>query len=554
MTLKIKILILGLYSIGLSANALLPSETILLVNTNSLDSLKIAAHFTALRKLPQQNIIYLGLDESQPQISQDQFTKQIWDPVQQELQTRGLDDHVLAWIYSAGFPFRVKTPPCALSITGLTFTRNTVPEWKKIQNNWTNFALSPLFRGPSTNPKMLAQGTGSLDRFKAGLKDKMPIPAMMLGYTGKNGNTVDEVLAALKNGVKGDHTRPSSGVQFVKTDDKHRSIPREWQFSPVQLELAQRGIEATTTTNFPAHATRQWGLMTGAAHVSADKMPEFVPGAMADHMTSYAAMFDKNDQTKCSEWIRAGATATAGTVIEPLSIWYKFPHARFFTHYSRGCTILESFYLSLLNPTQTLCIGEPFCRPWRFAFGVGLVGFPRTPIAEKTTVTALCKPTVPGRPMKYAFFIDGRQVQPESPQASFRIDPTELNDGYHEFCVSAKVDLPVDHGTHALGGFIVNRNNQTPKITGLKELGGQEIAVTFALPTDTAPKKVRLYTGSWLLAETNDIKNAPLSFNEKTIGEGPHTVQIAAIYTDDKEVRSAPLPFSIVFSAQPAAE
>lgn len=549
-----KLLTLALVALGLSAHALLPCETVLLVNTNSQDSLTIASSFAVMRKVPQENIIYLGLDETQAELSQHQFTEQVWEPVQQTIHTRGLDDQVLAWIYSAGFPYRIKTSADKLSITGLTFTRNVVPEKKAMGTISTGLYFSPLFRGPGDNPKIPTQGSGSLARFKPGLGDNMPIPAMMLGYTGKNGNTVDEVLTCLKNGIKGDSSQPSRGVYFVKTSDTHRSLPREWQFSPVQLELAERSIEATTTTNFPANVEGVWGLMTGQANLTIAQLPRFAPGAMAENMTSFAAKFDTNDQTKCSEWIRAGATATAGTVTEPYSIWWKFPHARFFTHYAHGCTALESFAQSILNPTQTLCLGEPFCRPWRAEFQLGLVGFPHTPISKQTTVTALCRPAAKGSPMKYAFYIDGKIVQAESPNPSLRIDPTELSDGYHEFCATAKIDIAVDHGTQALGGFMVNRHNRTPKITNLKELFAQEIAVIFELPTGVAPERIRLYEGSRLLAEKSYIPDALLSFNERTVGEGPHALQVAAVFTDRTEVRSAPLPFQITFAAQPTAE
>lgn len=547
-------LTLVLISAALFAQAQLPCETVLLVNTNSQDSLKIAAHFAAMRKMPQQNVIYLGLDENQHQITQPAFSEAVWEPVQQALKTRGLTEHVLAWIYSAGFPYRIKTSQEKMSITGLTFTRNVVPEKKKVGSVSTALYFSPLFRGPGINPDIPAQGTGSLDRFKQGLGANMPIPAMMLGYTGPNGNTVDEVLTSLQNGLKGDHTRPQDGIHFVKTGDQHRSLPREWQFSPVQLELAQVAIEAATTTNFPVHAQKQWGLMTGQSHVVTEKMPSFVPGAVAEHMTSFAAKFDTTDQTKCTEWIRAGATATAGTVTEPYSIWWKFPHARFFTHYARGCTVLESFYQSLLNPIQTLCLGEPFCRPWRFGFGVGLIGFPHAPISEKTTVTARCQPSIAGRPMKYAFFIDGKLMQAESPSPSFRIDPESLSDGYHELCVVAKVDVAVNHGTQAIGGFMVNRKNRTPKITGLQELGNQQIGVPFETAPENPPARVRLYEGIRLLAEAAYSPDTLLRFHEKTVGEGPHTVQVAAVYADGAESRSAPVPFTISFAPQPAAE
>ena len=205
----------------------------------------------------------------------------------------------------------------------------------------------------------------------------------MLGYSGERGNSVDEILRSLENGVSGDSMMPKGGINFVKTTDSARSKPREWQFGSTQLELAQKMIEATTTTNFPANAPNVMGVMTGQVGVNPKIMPNFHPGAMAEHLTSWAAMFDRPEQGKCSEWIRAGATATAGTITEPFAVWWKFPHARFFTHYANGCTIIESFYQSILNPTQTLLLGDPLCRPWRKKFGISVNGFPTAPITKK---------------------------------------------------------------------------------------------------------------------------------------------------------------------------
>jgi hypothetical protein len=538
---------------GLMASAQLPCETVLLVNTNSQDSLKIAAHFADMRGVPPQNVIYLGADESKVEISHDDFTTQIWEPVQRELKARELEGHTLAWIYSAGFPVRINTGAKKMSITGLTHSRNVVPENQKLGNTTDMVYFSPLFRGPGDKPQIPPQGPGSLDRFKAGLKSNMPIPSMMLGFTGKNGNSVDEVLTSLQNGVRSDSTHPKGDIYFVKTKDKPRSFPREWEFLFVRPELEKRGFKASIVTNFPDRAEGVLGLMTGQSNVVPDKLPGFVPGAMAEHMTSFAAAFDQQAQSKCSEWIRAGATATAGTVTEPYSIWWKFPHARFFTYYASGCTMLESFAQSLLNPAQTLCLGEPFARPARVGFKLDLKGLSRFPLTARTTIAAVCQPQISDRPMKYAFFVDGKLVQAESANPLFKIEPADWSDGFHYLCAVAKVDLAVHHGTQGIGGFMINHKNRTPAITGLKELGNQQIEVPFSLSAESAPKMVRLYCGSRLLA-ASAYPGASLSFNERTIGEGPHTIHVAAVYEDDVEVASVPVPFQIAFAAQPTAE
>jgi hypothetical protein len=104
--------------------------------------------------------------------------------------------------------------------------------------------------------------------------------------------------------------------------------------------------------------------MTGAAEVDTGQGNTFLPGAIAEHLTSVAGAFDQAHQTKVSAWIEAGACASAGTVVEPMSIWTKFPDARLFVYYASGCTAIESFYQSVRCPLQLLVLGDPLACPW----------------------------------------------------------------------------------------------------------------------------------------------------------------------------------------------
>ena len=94
------------------------------------------------------------------------------------------------------------------------------------------------------------------------------------------------------------------------------------------------------------------GLFAGAVSVPAP--PDgFVPGAYADHMTSYAAAFDRPSQMKATEWLKRGAAFTSGTVAEPLAVWKKFPSAT-----------LEALFLATACPLQLQPLGDPLCAPW----------------------------------------------------------------------------------------------------------------------------------------------------------------------------------------------
>jgi uncharacterized protein (TIGR03790 family) len=92
----------------------------------------------------------------------------------------------------------------------------------------------------------------------------------------------------------------------------------------------------------------------------------WLPGAAADHLTSFGGVLpDGNGQMPATEWLRAGATASYGTVAEPCNYADKFPRASVLVgRYRRGDTLLEAYWKSVRWPGQGLFLGEPLARPW----------------------------------------------------------------------------------------------------------------------------------------------------------------------------------------------
>ena len=347
--------------VATTAAALCPHEVLVLANDESLDSVLVAKTFMRLYGVPERNLVRLAVPEAAVQsgvISPETFTELIWEPARRAVEERGLQGQILAWAYSCDFPFRVKTDP-QLSITGLTFLRNRLPEDMQVVAQAAY--RSPLYAGPWQNDANAVPPSRTFDRLHASLLDDMPLPAMMLGWTGVRGNTVDEVLDMLERGRASDGTRPSAAYMFA-TNTNIRSIAREWQFPGAVRALAALGAKARVTDAFPKDG-RTAGLMTGRESLP-DSQLEFAPGAFADHLTSSAAEFHASNQTKLSEWIRRGATASAGTVIEPKAYWQKFPAAALFLHQRRGCTMIESIYLATVCPLQLLPVGDPLASPW----------------------------------------------------------------------------------------------------------------------------------------------------------------------------------------------
>jgi uncharacterized protein (TIGR03790 family) len=91
----------------------------------------------------------------------------------------------------------------------------------------------------------------------------------------------------------------------------------------------------------------------------------FLPGALADHLTSFGGDLLGSSQMSSLAWLEAGATASYGTVSEPCSYWQKFPNpAVLLRHYLSGESAVEAYWKSVAWPAQGLFIGEPLAAPY----------------------------------------------------------------------------------------------------------------------------------------------------------------------------------------------
>lgn len=158
---------------------------------------------------------------------------------------------------------------------------------------------------------------------------------------------------------------PQAGAYFLQTGDKLRDARAV--FFPPSAKVPARRLQI--------HTLRQSALegaddiiiyQTGAAQVDKLETLHFLPGALADHLTSWGGDLLGTNQMSSLRWLQAGATASYGTVSEPCSHWQKFPHpAILLRHYLAGATAIEAYWRSVLWPAQGVFIGEPLARPYQ---------------------------------------------------------------------------------------------------------------------------------------------------------------------------------------------
>lgn len=181
---------------------------------------------------------------------------------------------------------------------------------------------------------------------------------------------VAQAKALIDRGVASDGTLAKPGaapahVYFVSTSDAVRSV-RRGLFPPAG-PVADHGIDVhLEQTDALRNVDRVLIYLTGRTHVDALESVGFLPGALADHLTSFGGVIDKpHGQMNVLSWIQAGATASHGTVSEPCAHLEKFPHPQLLVlFYAQGATAVEAYWKSVAWPRQSLFVGEPLAAPF----------------------------------------------------------------------------------------------------------------------------------------------------------------------------------------------
>lgn len=339
--------------------------------------------------------------------------------------------------------------------------------------------------------------------------DGVPL-AVQLGYTGRFGNSVPEVLAALKASIAADGTSPDGTVYFCLNADI-RSTTRDDFWPGVEEALRKRGRKAQLVEGvLPEGKDDVIGAVLGKDGFSwAASKSRILPGAIVENLTSYGAEFSHGGQTKLSELIRFGAAGTSGTVIEPFALHQKFPNPFIHVFYADGCSLAEAFFQSVHGPYQLMIVGDGLARPFA-KFEKVRIEAPPMPWSGTVKIAGGTE-----------LWVDGRR------QEGFDLDTTRLDDGWHDVRVVHVSDDPVATRSYRKLDAIVRNRDRQVSIKGGP--GGVEAKCTGA-------KSFRLMEGAHVLATSPNGKFAPPA--------GPGPVEVFAVAEfDDGAARSEPLRF-----------
>ncbi|MER0216531.1 MAG: TIGR03790 family protein [Nitrosomonas sp.] len=320
----------ALKHISLTRTGLMPEDIAIIINDSDPLSQQIGSYYQRARQIPEANVIHLRFPAGRSTMASTEFAQ-----LKAEID-RLTPEHVQAFAVAWTAPYRVE---CMSLTSALAFGFDK----KYCADKCEPTAPSPYFN---------ALGSYPFDDYKMR-------PAMMLA-----GTSFTQVKDLIDRGIASDHTFPKGQAYLLNTSDKARST-RSVIFAETAKEFSGIFPVQILEADFISDRKDVLFYFTGLTHVSSLDTLEFIPGALADHLTSAGGMLTDSSQMSSLRWLEAGATASYGTVIEPCSFPQKFPSpvvAMF--HYALGASALEAYWKSVAWPGQGVFIGEPLAKPF----------------------------------------------------------------------------------------------------------------------------------------------------------------------------------------------
>jgi uncharacterized protein (TIGR03790 family) len=315
-----------------SAHALDRRQVAVVVNTWDPLSKAIGEYYAERRGILFQNIIRIGFKPGRSALTAKEFAGlRQWV----EEQTR---PNVQAYALTWAAPWRVE----CMSITS-AFA----------------FGYDPAYCAAGCGPTRSSRYFDSRSRLPyAQLRLR---PTMAIAAT-----SFAAAKALIDRGVRADGTFPRGTAYFVSTTDRARNV-RSVAYPLAEKVLAGRVRAKTLKTDALRGAKDVLFYFIGRQNVDGLDSLRFVPGAVADHLTSFGgALTSTGGQMSALRWLEAGATGSYGTVVEPCNARQKFPDPAVLAfHYLGGETLIEAYWKSVAMPGQGIFIGEPLAAPFR---------------------------------------------------------------------------------------------------------------------------------------------------------------------------------------------
>lgn len=314
------------------------SQLGLLLNEDDPYSVAVGEAYARRRGIPSAQVVAVRLPV-RPTLEVAEF-EALQARIEQAFGAAGEDVQALAMAW---------VQPYAVGCQSLTAAVTLGLDAQLCRNTCGRPRVSPYFNHPTHRP----------------WSDLRLRPSMLIAAPTEQGAQALIERGAASDGQLGRRGPPWVHAWFVSTSDRARSVRAPLYPPPVRLSAVGVEVHVAQAEEAP-DAERVVLYQTGAARLEGLDRLQFVPGALADHLTSFGGRLEgASGQSSALAWIDAGATASYGTVSEPCNHPQKFPHPQILLlHYLQGATALEAYWKSVAWPQQGVFVGDPLAAPF----------------------------------------------------------------------------------------------------------------------------------------------------------------------------------------------
>lgn len=307
-----------------------PRDLAVIINDDDPLSVRIGEYYQAMRHIPDANMIHIRFRPGSATMSPAEF--RTLDARVDALTPHHVQAYALTWTA----PYRVG----CMSIT-TAFAAGFHRSYCASGCQATKY--DPYFDSPSHVPYT-----------DFGIR-----PAMALA-----GRGFRDVKRLIDRGIASDGTFPHGTGYLLSTSDRARNV-RAAMYPEIVSELGSKLRLRIVKANYIVDRQDVLFYFTGVARVHALLSNHFLPGAIADHLTSFGGVLMHSSQMSSLKWLEAGATGSYGTVVEPCDLPDKFPSPGVvMRYYLAGESLIEAYWKSVAMPGQGIFIGEPLAAPY----------------------------------------------------------------------------------------------------------------------------------------------------------------------------------------------
>lgn len=326
-----------------------PFNTLVVVNTNSADSVELGDYYAAAHGIPAHHVCRLGIATNLATLATNEFYALVRNPVANHIAANGLSGQIDYLVLCQEFPTRIN------NAQGLSASLFYGPRYGGTYGCYppTSFTSNEYCRAERA--------------FRS--TDDWNSTNGFIAFHLISSNLASSKLV-VDRGVAAQSSFPSAAIYLNYYGDQDRGV-REQLFDNAQFSFSSLpGLPISCVIN-PRYQTMSGktnvvGYHDGYVYIvpAVRTNNVWLPGAFCDHLTSLGGRIPRDGQDNVIDWMHVGATASFGTVAEPCAYLEKFPDPLMGFFYARGFTVGEAYAMSVEAPYQGLFAGDPLAAPF----------------------------------------------------------------------------------------------------------------------------------------------------------------------------------------------